>query len=217
VFNHIPHELPKLKRITSPDGSRVYETPSGRAYPSVTTVTGLHKKKAIMEWRKAVGEQAANEISRKAANRGTRIHGLCEKYLSNNEVDPGYFDKDMWDSFKGQLDCINNVYALEAQLYSDHLEVAGTVDCIAEYNGRLSVIDFKTSRRQKQRDDIHDYFMQCSAYAVAFEERTGIPIPQIAILMAVEDEEPLIFIEKRDTWIEGFKNLREEYRRWKNI
>ena len=170
-----------------------------------------------MEWRKAVGEQAANEISRKAANRGTRIHGLCEKYLSNNEVDPGYFDKDMWDSFKGQLDCINNVYALEAQLYSDHLEVAGTVDCIAEYNGRLSVIDFKTSRRQKQRDDIHDYFMQCSAYAVAFEERTGIPIPQIAILMAVEDEEPLIFIEKRDTWIEGFKNLREEYRRWKNI
>jgi len=217
VFNHIHHELPKLKRITSPDGSRVYETPSGRAYPSVTTVTGLHKKKAIMEWRKAVGEQAANEISRKAANRGTRIHGLCEKYLSNNEVDPGYFDKDMWDSFKGQLDCINNVYALEAQLYSDHLEVAGTVDCIAEYNGRLSVIDFKTSRRQKQRDDIHDYFMQCSAYAVAFEERTGIPIPQIAILMAVEDEEPLIFIEKRDTWIEGFKNLREEYRRWKNI
>jgi len=217
VFNHIHYEFPKLSRITSQDGTRVYKTPSGRAYPSVTTVTGLLKKQAIINWRKSIGEEAANSISRKAANRGTRIHGLCEKYLSNNEVDPGYFDKDMWESFKSELNSINNICALEQQLYSDHLEVAGTVDCVAEYNGKLSVIDFKTSRRQKQRDDIHDYFMQCSAYAVAFEERTNIPIPQIVILMAVEDEEPLIFIEKRDTWIEGFKNLREEYRQWKNI
>jgi genome maintenance exonuclease 1 len=217
VFNLIPCEFPKLSRITSPDGTRVYETPSGKSYPSVTTVTGLLKKQAIVAWRKSVGEQAANEISSKAANRGTRIHSLCEKYLSNNEVDPGYFDKDMWDSLKNKLDDINNIYALEAQLYSDHLEVAGTVDCIAEYNGRLSVIDFKTSRRQKQRDNIYDYFMQCSAYAVAFEERTRIPVTQLVILMAVEDESPLIFIEKRDTWIEGFKNLREEYRQWKNI
>ena len=217
MFNLIPCEFPKLSRITSPDGTRVYETPSGKSYPSVTTVTGLLKKQAIVAWRKSVGEQAANEISSKAANRGTRIHSLCEKYLSNNEVDPGYFDKDMWDSLKNKLDDINNIYALEAQLYSDHLEVAGTVDCIAEYNGRLSVIDFKTSRRQKQRDNIYDYFMQCSAYAVAFEERTRIPVTQLVILMAVEDESPLIFIEKRDTWIEGFKNLREEYRQWKNI
>ena len=217
MFKHIEYEYPKLSRITSPDGTRVYETPSGRAYPSVTTVTGLLKKQAIIEWRKSIGEQAANEISRKAANRGTRIHSLCEKYLSNNEVDPGMFDKYMWDSIKGELNSIDNIHALEQQLYSDHLEVAGTVDCIAEYNGKLSVIDFKTSRRQKQRDDIHDYFMQCSAYAVAFEERTGVPASQLVIIMAVEDENPLIFVEKRDTWIKGFKNLREEYRRWKNI
>ena len=217
MFTHIGHEFPKLSRITSSDGTRIYETPSGRSYPSVTTVTGLLKKQAIIEWRKSVGEQAANEISSKAANRGTRIHGLCEKYLSNNEVDPSMFDKYMWESIKSELNSIDNIYALEQQLYSDHLEVAGTVDCIAEYNGKLSVIDFKTSRRQKQRDNIHDYFMQCSAYAVAFEERTGIPVSQLVIIMAVEDENPLIFIEKRDTWIEGFKNLREEYRQWKNI
>jgi genome maintenance exonuclease 1 len=217
VFTHIGHEFPKLSRITSSDGTRIYETPSGRSYPSVTTVTGLLKKQAIIEWRKSVGEQAANEISSKAANRGTRIHGLCEKYLSNNEVDPSMFDKYMWESIKSELNSIDNIYALEQQLYSDHLEVAGTVDCIAEYNGKLSVIDFKTSRRQKQRDNIHDYFMQCSAYAVAFEERTGIPVSQLVIIMAVEDENPLIFIEKRDTWIQGFKKLREEYRQWKNI
>ena len=217
MFIHKNCELPKLKRITNPDGSRLYETPTGNAYPSVTTVTGLLKKKAILEWRKEIGEEKANEISKKAANRGTRIHRLCEKYLSNEEVDPGYFDKGMWDSIKDRLQDINNIYVLEESLYSDHLQIAGTVDCVAEYKGKLSVIDFKTSRRQKQRDDIHDYFMQCSAYAVAFEERTTIPVSQLVIMMAIEDEEPKIFIEKRDHWIGQFITLREDYRRWKNI
>ena len=217
MFIHKNCELPKLKRITNPDGSRLYETPTGNAYPSVTTVTGLLKKKDILEWRKEIGEERANEISKKAANRGIRIHRLCEKYLSNEEVDPGYFDKGMWDSIKDRLHDINNIYILEESLYSDHLQVAGTVDCVAEYQGKLSVIDFKTSRRLKQRDDIHDYFMQCSAYAVSFEERTNIPVSQLVIIMAIEDEEPKIFIEKRDNWIKPFINLREDYRRWKNI
>lgn len=217
TFNHIHHEYPTLERITHPDGSRVYKTPTGGTYPSVTTVTGLLKKKQIHEWRKAIGEEAANEISRKAANRGTRIHRLCEKYLLNEQVDSGYFDKPMWESIKDQLDRIDNIHALEQKLFSDHLRVAGTVDCIAEYNGKLSVIDFKTSRRKKHRDDVHDYFMQCSAYGVAFEEMTNIPVSRIVIIMAVEDDEPLVFQEKRDTWIEGFVDLREEYHRWKNI
>lgn len=217
MFTHIPHEFPKLKRTTSPDGTRVYETPSGRAYPSVTTVSGLLKKKAILEWRKRVGEKEANEISKKAANRGTRIHTLCEKYLSNDEITSGYFDQDMWSSIKPELNRIDNIHALEQALYSDHLEVAGTVDCVAEYEGKLSIIDFKTSKKLKERNDIHDYFIQCSAYAVAFEEMTKIPVPRIVIIMAVEDNEPLIFKEKRDDWIGAFKDLREEYRKWKNI
>jgi genome maintenance exonuclease 1 len=95
--------------------------------------------------------------------------------------------------------------------------VAGTVDCIAEYKGKMSVIDLKTSKRIKSRDDIHDYFMQCSAYAVAFEEMTGIPVPQLIIIMGVDDEESLIFSEKRNTWIGKFKEIREEYRRLKNV
>lgn len=217
TFNHIHHEYPSLERITHSDGSRVYKTPTGGTYPSVTTVTGLLKKKSIQEWRERVGTAEANKISSKAAARGTRIHGLCEKYLLNEQVDPGYFDKSMWDSIKDQLNRINNIHALEQRVYSDHLRVAGTVDCIAEYDNKLSVIDFKTSSRKKHRDDIHDYFMQCSAYAVAFEEMTKLPVNRLIVIMAVEDEDPLIFQERRDTWIEGFVDLREEYHRWKNI
>lgn len=213
----IHHDLPKIERITKPDGTRVYKTPSGNSYPSITSVTGLHNKQSIMEWRNRVGEEEANKISARAANRGTAIHSLCEDYLNNKEVSPGLFDVEMWNSIKPFLHSINNIHALESPLYSDHLEVAGTVDCVAEYEGRLSVIDFKTSSRVKTREQIHNYFMQCSAYAVAFEERTKIPVSRLVIIMAVEDSTPLLFVEKRDTWISGFLQLREEYRKCKNI
>ena len=156
MFNHIPLELPKLQRVTNSDGSRVYATPSGKKYPSVTTVTGLLKKDIINEWRKRVGDEEANKISSKAAKRGTRIHTLCEKYLLNEEVSAEMFDNEMWNSMRPLLDDIDDIYALEQPLYSDHLQVAGTVDCIARYKGKLSVIDFKSSKRIKQRDDIHD-------------------------------------------------------------
>ena len=216
MFNHIHHEYPKLARTTV-DGARLYETPSGRAYPSVTTVTGLLKKQFIKEWRERVGEAEANKISTKASGRGTRVHSLCEDYLSNLEVTPNYLDHELWQGITPLLDRINNIHALETKLYSDHLEVAGTVDCIAEFDGKLSVIDFKTSSRVKSHDDIHDYYMQCSAYAVAFEERTNLPVSQLLIVMAVDDQDPLLFFEKRNNWIDKFKQLREDYRKWKNI
>jgi genome maintenance exonuclease 1 len=217
MFNHVTLEFPKLKRITADNGTRVYETPSGKAYPSVTTVVGLVKKDIINEWRKRVGDAEANRISSTAANRGTRMHTYCEKYLLNEEVSPSLFDQEMFGKLKPHLNDIDNVHALEQSLYSDHLQVAGTVDCIAEYKGKMSVIDFKTSKRIKSRDDIHDYFMQCSAYAVAFEEMTGIPVPQLVVIMGVDDEDTLIFLEKRNTWIGKFKEIREEYRRLKNV
>lgn len=217
MFNHVTLEFPKLKRITADNGTRVYETPSGKAYPSVTTVVGLVKKDIINEWRKRVGDAEANRISSTAANRGTRMHTYCEKYLLNESVFPSLFDQEMFVKLKPHLNDIDNVHALEQPLFSDHLQVAGTVDCIAEYKGKMSVIDFKTSKRIKSRDDIHDYFMQCSAYAVAFEEMTGIPVPQLIIIMGVDDEESLIFVEKRNTWIGKFKEIREEYLRLKNV
>ena len=217
MFNHIHLELPKLKRVTSEDGTRVYETPTGKKYPSVTTVTGLLKKRAILEWRKKVGEEEANRISSTAARRGTRLHTLCEKHLLNENVSVNMFDQEMWNSVKPHLSDINNIYALESSLYSNHLQVAGTVDCIAEYKGKLSVIDFKTSRRVKTRDDIHDYFIQCSAYAVAFEEMTGNPVSRLVVIMGVDNEQPLIFLERRDDWVSEFKKLRAEYKRIKGI
>ena len=213
----IHHDIPKLERVTSPDGSRLYSTPSGRAYPSVTTVTGLHSKQGILEWRKRVGDEEANRISSRAANRGTRIHTLCENYLLGEDVKPDMFDQEVFGSISPLLDRIDNIHALETPLYSDHLEVAGTVDCIAEFDGKMSVIDFKTSARIKTRDNIHGYFMQCSAYAVAFEERTKIPVGRLVVIMGVDNEDPLLFIEKRDTWIGEFCKLRSEYKKLNNI
>ena len=215
MFNHIHHDIAKLRRVDSPAG-RVYQTPSGRAYPSVTAVTGLHGKDAIMAWRKRVGEEEANRVSRRATTRGTRVHSLCEDYISNKPVSADLFDQEAWQSLVPELDKINNIHCLETQLYSDHLEVAGTVDCIAEYNGKVSVIDFKTSKRVKKKSDIHSYFMQTSAYAVMFEERTGIPVSRLVILMTVDDEpEASVFVEKRDDWIDQFIDLREVYKKLK--
>ena len=106
---------------------------------------------------------------------------------------------------------------MEKSLFSHHLQIAGTVDCIGEYEGKLSVIDFKTSKRNKTRDDIHDYFMQCSAYAVAYEEMTGNPVSQLVIIISTDDHGILVFKEKRNTWINGFKDLRDLYRKEFNI
>ena len=211
MFTHIDHDIAKLKRIDGPNG-RVYETPSGKAYPSVTAVTGLHGKAEIFAWRKRVGEEEANRISKRATTRGTRVHSLCEDYLSNKEVLVDMFDQHTFKSMKSSLDRINNIHCLETQLYSDHLRVAGTVDCIAEFDGKLSVIDFKTSSRLKTRDEIHSYFQQCSAYAVMFEERTGIPVGKLVVIMSVDGEDTAsIFVEKRNDWIEEFIELREDY------
>jgi genome maintenance exonuclease 1 len=126
-------------------------------------------------------------------------------------------DHHNWNELKEYLDRINNIHVLEQPLFSHHLEVAGTVDCIAEYNGKLAVIDFKTSKRNKTKDDIHDYFMQCSAYAVAYEEMTGIPVPNILILISTDEHGVLVFPEKRNEWIADFIKLRAEYKAAYNI
>jgi len=216
MFEHIHHEFPKLTRVDSPNG-RVYETPDGNRYPSVTSVVGILGKREIQEWRARVGEEEANRVSTRAAKRGTAIHSLCEDYLKNEPVSPSIFDLETFNSIKPVLNHINKIHCLEQQLFSHHLKVAGTVDCVAEFERRLSIIDFKTSSRVKSRDDIHGYFMQTAAYAVMFEEMTKVPVSRLVIIMTVDElKEPLVFVERRDDWIDGFIDLRETYSKLHN-
>lgn len=208
----INYDWAKLERDTFEDGRRVYVTPDGKKYPSVTSVTGVNSTFNRNAWIQRVGVEEAERVTNRALSRGTRVHSLCENFLLGNELEIDIFDQDMWSTMRPLLDKIDNIHCLETPLYSDFLQTAGTVDCIAEYDGKLSVIDFKTSSKVKDRDDIHNYFEQTAAYSVMFEERTGIPINRLIILMVIDDEAPRVFIEKRDNWIGGFRKSRLDYK-----
>ena len=222
MFNRVEIDL-KIPEAESHPQGRFYRTPEGKLYPSVTTVMSYHTKEAIKAWRERVGEEEANKISNQSATRGTKIHDLCENVLLNNDIDTSnlsLLDKQMWDRFHPVvLDplILNNIHALEDPLYSDHLRMAGRVDCIAEWEGKLSVIDFKTSRKAKKKEWIDNYFMQCTSYAIMYEEMTGTPVPQIVVAIAVEGEFPQVFVEKRDNYVEKLLNLRLEYERFEKL
>ena len=213
MFTHDLVELTPLSTTTI-DGKRHYQTPDGNVYPSVTTITSLHGKEGILEWRKRVGEEEANKISNKAATRGTRVHKLCEDYLNNELSFEGAMPNSiaLFKQMQPFLDkYIGKVYGIECPLYSHHLRVAGKSDCIAQFDGKNAVVDFKTANKPKQEHWIQNYFMQCAAYAVAFEERTKISIPRIAIVVAVEGDSPQLFIKKRDDYIDMFISYRKQY------
>ena len=205
MFNYCtPKSLPDLISETYPDGKRYYTLEDGSRLPSVTTVIGAQKKESILEWRKKVGAEAANKISRQASSRGTNVHTLCERYLNNDKLGDIMPDaKEMFYSLVPLLDRIDNIHYQEQALWSEQLGLAGRVDCIAEFDGVLSVIDFKTSKRIKTRDSILDYFWQECAYALMYEELVCQPINQLVTIMAVDNEQPLLFIEKTEDHIEG--------------
>ena len=213
MFNHIPVEIDQLKRKNTDKGRR-YETPSGALYPSVTTILSHKSKPYIQEWRKRIGAKEADKISRVASVRGTKIHTLCEDALNNKEEDVSklsLLDQEMYKEFRPLLNDIDNIRCLEATMYSDHLRLGGQADCIAEYKGKLSVIDFKTSKKRKTRSQCYNYFIQCSAYAIMFEERTGIPINNSVILMAQEDDGPVVFTATRDEFVTKLLDARDDY------
>ena len=194
MFTHIECELPKLKRQNI-DGARYY-TVNGRPMVSITSVTSHWNKHIFVDWRKRIGEAEANRITKRATSRGTATHSLIENHLLNKDVE---FDKPspkmLFLQAKETLKNINNIYALEESLYSEELGVAGTVDCIAEYNGELSIIDFKTAEKPKPRDWIENYFVQAAAYACMFFERTGIPVKKLVIIMTCENGEVTVYEE----------------------
>jgi genome maintenance exonuclease 1 len=213
-FKHDLVELFDLKTVTA-NGKRFYVTPDGNRYPSVTTITGLLSKEAIQAWRKRVGEAEANKITRAAINRGNKVHKLAEMYLSNKpttEEERTPLIEHMFEQLIEVLDDnVGTIKAIEAPLYSNSLKVGGRVDLVAEWDGTLSVIDFKTSAKLKKEQWIDGYFMQSAAYAVMFEERTQIPISQIVIAIAVEHNYPQVFIRQRDDFIEQFEKLRKTF------
>ena len=172
------------------NGKRFYVTPDGSHYPSLTSVIGNKPNLGIEAWKDKVGEAEAKRISKESVRIGTSVHQMAEFYLSNYVIKLKNEEKKIVDTFnrlRFLLGNINNIVGVEIPLFSDVLRVAGTTDCIAEYNGVLSVIDFKTSRRPKKEEWIDDYYMQTFAYKLMFEEMTGIEIQQIVILVACVD------------------------------
>jgi|TARA_B110000438_G_C15506073_1_gene517801 genome maintenance exonuclease 1 len=170
------------------DGNRVYVTPNGNSYPSITSILSRQPKTGIDEWRKKVGEEEANKIMKESAALGTMVHNLCEQYLYNMPLAESPEEVvSVFNRLRFILGNVDNIYGLELPLYSDILKVAGTADCVAEYNGVLSVIDFKTSRKAKREEWIEDYFIQAFFYAAAFYEMTGAVPEQIVILVAVRE------------------------------
>jgi genome maintenance exonuclease 1 len=206
TFEHTPINLGYDDLLAESGSSgRTYNTPDGNKYPSITTVLSILSIDSIMAWRKRVGDEEANKISTRASRRGTSLHLIAEKYINN---DPDYkkkFTPDIIETFntiKPILDTrIGKVYGQELPLYSNYLKVAGRVDCIAEFDGVPSIIDFKTSRRVKKAEDITSYYMQEAAYAIMWEERTQQPIVNLVTIMAVDDNPPIVFKEHRDNWV----------------
>jgi genome maintenance exonuclease 1 len=198
MFNHVELNLPKLERETI-DGVRYYKVPNDEnliRLVSITSVTSHFNKEIFVKWRKKVGEEEAERITKAATNRGTDMHSLVENYLYNKNLPivpplPDFLFK----IAKTELNSINNIHALEGSLYSRQLGIAGTVDCIAEYNGELAIIDFKTSKKPKPREWIEHYFVQCMAYGCMLYELTGISVKKLVIIMACENGECVVYEE----------------------
>lgn len=210
-FNHVPVELVTYPRVNI-DGKRYYQI-GHRCFPSITTVLGSTSDKTYLkEWRNRIGDDAADKITANSAGRGTNMHQMCEDYLNNKPLSIKMPDAlEMFYSLKPILHKINNIHCQEASLYSDKIKIAGSVDCIGEFDGTLSVIDFKNSRRIKKEEDILDYFLQTTFYALAYREMTGISISQIVIIVAVENEKPQYFMKPIRPYIQELVNRRKMF------
>lgn len=198
-FNHNITSIP-LAVQTEINGVRYYQTPQGKLYPSITTVLSkTSDMSGLDEWRERVGNDVAEQIMREAQIHGTMTHKLCEDYLNNKESEEDFADipKSHFERLKPYLHKMNNIRGIELPLYSDELEIAGTCDCIAEYNGDLSIIDFKTSKSRlvEHYDKVQKYFMQATAYSLMWKERTGTEIDQIVIIGSEETGDIAEFIK----------------------
>ena len=195
TFNHIEIDYPSLSRETV-DGVRYYDTPNGKKLVSITSVISHYQREVFREWRAKVGEQEANRVTKQATSRGTDMHTLAEYYLKNSKlpsVQP--LSEMLFKQAKPTLDKIDNIHAQEQALFSNQLGVAGSVDCIAEYEGELAIIDFKTAKKPKPKKWVDHHFVQCAAYGCMLYEMTGIMVKKFVIIMSCEDGEVVVYEE----------------------
>ena len=220
VFKHDKTDLGyEDLNAESTSSGRKYAAPNGVRYPSVTTVLAILSEEFIQRWRARVGEEEANKVSHRASTRGTAVHECIEKYLDNDENYAEGYMPNIIDNFKAVRpvldERIGTIYLQEAALYSEHLGLAGRVDCVGEFDGVLSIIDFKTSKKIKKKEWITNYFIQEAAYAIMWEERTGTPMVNLVTIITVDNEAPQVFVEHRDNWVPKLLETINEYKRRK--
>lgn len=201
----------------SRDGKRFYDC-NGKHYPSITTILGhtmpQEKQEILAKWRERIGEKEAEKIFKHSGKRGSDMHEMIEKYLLKQPILFNKYTKDsidMFSSIKMHLREITEIYGLEVALFSDKLGVAGRTDCVGRFANNESIIDFKTSRRIKTEDDIEDYWLQCTFYAIAHNEQYGTKIHNGVIIMATEAGIPLIFKQDLVPYVEKLVNRIEQY------
>lgn len=219
MFKHNLTEFTDLRRETDP--IRVYVTPEGKKYPSVTTVTGLYSREGIQKWRQRVGNAQANAVSKMASARGTKVHNMFENYVKNEEVsfkDVTRQEKFMFMAVKPIIDLyLDEVWAVECKLYSDELESAGQVDLIGIWNGQPAIIDWKTSSKRKPKKFIKNYCMQLAAYAQMFEELTGKDMAIGNVVIAVQEDHPQVFTIHKDNHLDDFRQYRAQFKEEKGV
>ena len=213
-FNHLNLDVIQDIPTETVDGSRRYCV-NGKLLPSITTVTSYQNRKSIAEWRERVGEDVANKISQFASTNGTKFHKLVEDYVNNVDVD---YDTEkyevalkLFNQFQPLLDDVDNIHYQESALYSEELGIAGRVDCIAEYNGKLSIIDFKSSSKPKYENQIQNYFVQETGYALMYEEMTGRKVEQIVTLISCHSGETQVFVRNPADYVDTLKQYIQEY------
>ena len=215
MFNHVIMEM-SLEDISAKTvgGKRVYEI-GDQKYPSISTICSFRNRKSIAEWRARVGAEEANKISKRATTAGTTVHSMIEDYL-NNELDLEKYDgkhlaKILFTQAKPMLARINNIHFQEAPLYSHEFAIAGRVDCIAEFDDKLSIIDFKTSSKEKKEEWIEGYLVQETGYAKMYEERSGIKVEQIVTLITCQTGDTQVFIKNPDDYVPLLRDYIQEY------
>ncbi|NNL59218.1 MAG: exonuclease [Nitrosopumilus sp.] len=204
-LNHIPVSFEPAQLIERDDG-HYYQTPKGDVFPSITTMLHktmpLEKQQSLENWK--AQEVAADYITQESAVIGTQTHEMIENYLNGISFTEQYrlLSVAHFNNLLPFIQKINDIHGTELRLYSEAMKIAGTSDCIAKYDGKLSIIDYKTKRSNQQEEWMTDHFIQGTAYAQMFKEMTGIEIKQVVILVSSEKNTRMEFVKNTGDYVD---------------